>query len=181
MTALIAMIPEQEVGTVLLVNHENSATSIAVTLHLLDAYTHGPRRDWIAMLKDAGDRSEQQARGVEAEVAKTLASARGTAALPLQQYAGSYRDNWRGDASVRVQGDRLVLKIAHTDALEGVLQPYGGNVFVVRWNERALKGDAFVRFIQGYGDSIEGMTLQAVSPATDSSLDFQDLDFKKLE
>jgi hypothetical protein len=37
-----------------------------------------------------------------------------------------------------------------------------------------------VRFQQGFERDVEGMTMAAVSPATDFSFDFQDLDFKKV-
>jgi hypothetical protein len=107
-----------------------------------------------------------------------MASA-GSPALALAAYIGTYRDPWRGDASVRRVGDRLVLKVSRTDSLEGDLTPYQGNVFVVRWKDRTLNADAFVRFEQGFDGKAIGMTLRAISPATDFSFDFQDLDFKR--
>ena len=72
------------------------------------------------------------------------------------------------------------MKFGHTRELEGLLAPYSGNIFIVHWNNRALNADAFVRFTQGFGLTVEGMTLRAVSPATDFSFDFQDLDFRKI-
>jgi hypothetical protein len=57
---------------------------------------------------------------------------------------------------------------------------YSGNIFIVRWKDRSLDADAYVRFEQGFGQQVTGMTMQAVSPATDFSFDFQDLNFKKV-
>jgi hypothetical protein len=81
---------------------------------------------------------------------------------------------------VRRVGDNLLLRISRTASLEGPLLHYSGNIFIVRWNDRSLEADAYVRFTQGFDGKVEGMTLQAVSPATDFSFDFQDLDFKKV-
>ncbi len=51
----------------------------------------------------------------------------------------------------------------------------------MRWNDRSLEADAYVRFTQGYDGKVEGMTMRAISPATDFSFDYQDLDFKKAQ
>ena len=105
----------------------------------------------------------------------------GPPSLPLDTYAGRYNDPWRGDATVRREGNGLVLKLSRTNDLEGPLLPYSGNIFIVRWKDRSLDADAYVRFEQGFGGKIDGMTMTAVSPATDFSFDFQDLDFKKMD
>ena len=51
----------------------------------------------------------------------------------------------------------------------------------MRWKDRALDADAFVRFTQSYDRRVEGMTMQAISPSTDTSFDFKDLSFKKVD
>jgi hypothetical protein len=134
----------------------------------------------------------RQANAVEAEVARVLNTGGAPPPLPLTAYVGRYRDPWRGDAQIRLEGGRLVLKLSRTKGLEGALSPFNGNVFIVRWNDRSLNADAYVRFSQGFGpeveqggnqsvdDAIEGMTLRSISPLTDFSFDFQDLDFAKI-
>jgi hypothetical protein len=82
---------------------------------------------------------------------------------------------------VSLDSGKLVLKISHTEELQGPLTPYSGNIFVVRWNNRTLDADAYVRFEQGFDGRVEGMTLRPVSPETDFSFDFQDLDFRRIE
>jgi hypothetical protein len=54
-------------------------------------------------------------------------------------------------------------------------------VFIVRWNERSLDADAYVSFRQSFNGAVTGMTLQAISPLTDFSFDFDDLDFTRTE
>jgi hypothetical protein len=125
-------------------------------------------------------RQDTAADAVEAGVARTLASAP-PPSLPLDAYAGRYTDAWRGDAVVRREGTGLVLRFSRTRQLEGALLPYRGDMFVVRWRDRSLHADAFVRFAAGFDGRIGGMTMRAISPATDFSFDFQDLDFRKVE
>lgn len=63
--------------------------------------------------------------------------------------------------------------------MAGDMQPLSGDVFVVRWDDRTLKADALVNFREGFDGKVDGMTMKPLSPTTDFSFDFQDLDFRK--
>jgi CubicO group peptidase (beta-lactamase class C family) len=174
----VTMIPELKLGILVFTNQQDGGAMEAVGNQILDAYVGAPQRDLVAMLSSRSAGKSQLAKAVEDDVARKVAAAP-PPPLVLGAYAGRYTDPWRGDADVRLDGGRLVLTISRTKELQGVLKPYSGNVFVVRWNERALNADAFVRFSQGFDGRPDGMTMRAVSPATDFSFDFQDLDFKR--
>jgi len=192
----VAMIPELQLGIVLLTNQQDDAAMEAVGNQILDAYVGVPKRDWIAIGMAYDESRTREANAVEAEVAKVLDTTGAPPPLPLAAYAGHYRDPWRGDADIRLEAGKLVLKFSRTEGLEGTLTPFEGNVFIVRWNDRSLNADAYVRFSQAFGPGIDpgaekadgqpveqpvaGMTLQSISPLTDFSFDFQDLDFAKL-
>lgn len=188
----VAMIPELQLGIVVLTNQQNDAAMEAVGNQILDAYVGAPKRDWIAIGLSYDESRTREANAVEAEVAKVLNTGAAPPPLPLTAYAGHYRDPWRGDAEIRLEGGKLLLKFSRTEGLEGTLSPFRGNVFIVRWNDRSLNADAYVRFSQSFApevepggdqtidDAIEGMTLRSISPLTDFSFDFQDLDFAKL-
>jgi CubicO group peptidase (beta-lactamase class C family) len=177
---LVSMIPELNLGVLVFTNQQSGGAIQAVGNQILDAYLGAPKRDWIDVLVARTQKRLAAAKAVEAEAAKVAESA-GQPTLPLDAYAGRYNDSWRGDANVRIDGDKLVLKISRTEGLEGPLTPYSGNIFIVRWNNRGLDADAYVRFEQGFDGKIQGMTMRAVSPATDFSFDFQDLDFRRVE
>ena len=176
----VTMIPELNLGLLVFTNQMSGAAMEVVGNQILDAYLGAPKRDWVELGMARTQKRRGAAEAVEAEAAKVAAAA-GPPSLPLEAYVGVYRDSWRGDATVRREGDRLVLKFSRTEKLEGAMTPYSGNIFIVRWKERSLEADAFVRFAQGFDNRIEGMTMRAVSPATDFSFDFQDLDFRKQE
>jgi len=176
----VSMIPELGLGVVVLTNQQSGAAMEAVGGQILDAYLGGEKRDWVAIAQAIMAKRDANAASVNDTVARTLASA-GPPALPLSAYVGTYRDPWRGDAVVRRIGDTLVLKFSRTDSLEGNLIPYQGNIFVVRWKDRSLDADAFVRFEQGFDGKAADMTLRAISPSTDFSFDFQDLAFKRAD
>jgi len=179
MTTWVAMIPQLNLGVVVLTNQGNGFAMEAIGNQILDAYVGAPKRDWVGTVSQVAQARQDDARAANDKVASTLVTAP-KPPLPLEVYEGHYADAWRGEAIVRREGGRLVLKITRTQDLEGALIPFSGDIFVVRWNRRGLEADAYVRFTPKFGGGIEDMTLQAISPETDTSFDFQDLDFVKL-
>ena len=176
----VSMIPALNLGVLVFTNQQNDGAIEAIGGQILDAYLGVAHRDWVAIAKSVMDKRGSSAIAVETAAAQVAATA-GPPPPPLDAYAGTYQDPWRGDAVVRRVGERLVLRFSRTQYLEGPLVHYSGNIFIVRWNDRSFDADAYVRFEQGFGEQITGMTMQAVSPATDFSFDFQDLDFKKVK
>ena len=63
--------------------------------------------------------------------------------------------------------------------LNGEMLSYKGNTFIVKWKERSMDADAFVMFDLDNNGKPSGMKMKAISPLTDFSFDFQDLEFKK--
>lgn len=176
----VSMIPELKLGVIVFTNQQSRYAMQSVGQQILDAYLCAPRRDWVGIAtKYLNERDAEGKAGTDA-AAKLLATA-GKPLLSADAYAGTYRDPWRGDATVRQEADHLVLKFSRTKFFEGPLMPYSGNTFIVRWNDRSLDADAYVRFEQGFEGKITGLTMQAVSPTTDFSFDFQDLNFTKVE
>jgi hypothetical protein len=174
------MIPELKLGVLVFTNQESDIAMHVVGNQILDAYLGAPRRDWVEIGLAYSAKRVAAAKMIEDAAAKIAGSAQ-PPSLPLDAYAGTYRDPWRGEATVRRENDKLVLKISRTQSLEGPLTPYSGNIFIVHWNDRALDADAYVRFDQGYDTKVAEMTMRAVSPATDFSFDFQDLNFTKTD
>jgi len=109
---------------------------------------------------------------------KKTAAARDTTSkpsLPLKAYAGTYRDAWYGDIAIEAQGDGLAIRFTKTPDLVGTLEHWQHDTFVARWKDRELRADAFVTFALNPDGSIDQAKMQAVSPSTDFSFDFQDL------
>ncbi len=176
----VAMIPELQLGVLVFTNQMSGIAMEAVGDQILDAYVKAPRRDWVEIGSTYSAKRDAAAKTIEEAAAKIEGSS-GSPSLALAAYTGTYRDPWRGDATVRLENDKLILKISRTNSLEGPLTPYSGNIFIVHWNDRSLNADAYVRFEQGFDAKVAEMTMRAVSPATDFSFDFQDLDFSKAD
>ena len=95
--------------------------------------------------------------------------------LPLQSYAGRYRDQWYGDILIASTNGGLTIKFEKTPALSGTLEHWQHDTFVATWTDRELRADAFMTFALTPDGAIDSAKMEAVSRETDFSFDFQDL------
>jgi CubicO group peptidase (beta-lactamase class C family) len=170
----VAMIPDAGIGVALLTNQESSAALGAIVCRILDQYLDAPAFDWLEAFKTVAARNEAAA----AETERRAASARDATSrpsLPLERYAGGYRDAWYGDIAIALERGRLAIRFSHTPSLVGDLEHWQHDTFIARWRDRELRADAYVTFALNPDGSIDQAKMRAVSPATDFSFDFQDL------
>ena len=127
-------------------------------------------------------RAREQSSFEEAE-RKAFASrdASSTPSLRPASYAGTYRDAWYGDIAIREAGGKLEMEFTRTPSLVGTLEHFQHDTFIVRWKDRELRADAYVTFALTPSGSVDRATMAAVSPLTDFSFDFQDLELRKIK
>ncbi|MDF3981728.1 serine hydrolase [Luteibacter sp. PPL201] len=174
MVSRLTLVPDLHLGIVVLTNQESGAAFQAVTMRALDAYMDAPRTDWIAAYDAAVKKSQSNAD----DSMKKHEAARQKGAkpsLPLDGYAGTYRDPWYGDVVVEKQGGKLAMRFTRTAQLTGTLEPWQHDTFIAHWNDRSLNGDAFVNFALDPDGKVREIRMEPVSPLTDFSFDFQDL------
>lgn len=170
----VAMLPELNLGVSVLTNQESGGAFNAVTHFILDYYLEAPPTDWIDAFKKVEARTESESTAQEKRAAGAR-DATSRPSLPLKGYAGTYADLWYGDVTLTIEGDKLVMRFAHTPSLVGDLEHWQQDTFIVRWRDRELRADAYVTFALNPDGSIDQAKLKPVSRATDFSFDFQDL------
>jgi hypothetical protein len=79
--------------------------------------------------------------------------------------------------TISLKNGKLMFTSKRSPRLSGEMLYYKGNTFVAKWNDRSLDADAFVKFNLDTEGKASGMTMEAISPLTDFSFDFQDLEF----
>jgi CubicO group peptidase (beta-lactamase class C family) len=170
----VAMMPDAQLGIAVLTNQESGAAFESIVDHILDSYLGTPSVDWIAAFQaiekrsaDAGASSERQA--------TQKRDAQSKPSLALQSYAGKYRDQWYGDVTVASANGTLTIRFDKTPSLSGTLEPWQHDTFVAKWTDRELRADAFLTFALNPDGTIDSARMEAVSPETDFSFDFQDL------
>ncbi|MDH4109554.1 MAG: serine hydrolase [Gammaproteobacteria bacterium] len=183
MTTYLAVLPRQNLA-VFASNNQMSSAAAAVVNDIVDQFLRdagqGVGQDWIALLGQAT--AERQAAADEA-VAAAWASrnADSRPSLPLDAYAGTYRDAWYGDIRISVQDGTLWFYSGRSEPLRGPLEHFQYDTFVARWSDRRLMADAYVSFVLSPEGRVERIRMKAESPATDFSFDFHDLDLQRVD
>ncbi len=173
----VTMIPALKLGVAVLTNQESSDAYNAVIYHILDYYMHAPKFDWIGALKTAEAKSDSANKAEMSRINMSHDSTSGPS-LPLEKYAGTYNDPWYGDVTISMEDGHLVMRFTHSARLVADLVHWQYDTFVARWRDRQLRADSFVTFWLNPDGSISSIRMKAVSPATDFSYDFRDLDLK---
>lgn len=175
----VMMLPSRNVGFAVLTNAEEGALHWSVGRTLLDHYLGRPATDLVARAKASDDR--YRAEGLATTQAARAARPSGAKApsLPLEAYAGLYRDDWYGDIRIAGTGSGLRIDFSRTPMLKGGLEFWANQTFVTRFTDPVAE-DAYVTFGVDPDGSVKGAKLRAVSPLADFSYDYQDLDLRKV-
>lgn len=170
----VMMAPELRLGIAVLTNQESGEAFDAIAYRLLDHYLGVEPFDWIDAYRKVRDRLAASTRDTEQRAA-TARDRSSRPSLPLARYAGTYRDAWYGDITIVENGGRLTIRFSHSPSLVGDLEHWQHDTFVARWRNRELRADAYVAFALKPDGAIDQVKMNAVSPSTDFSFDFQDL------
>jgi hypothetical protein len=172
------MIPGRNVGFSVFSNAEEGMLLRALRSGIADlCLGKGGAFDWIAdsvrLAAEAEPRAIAAAAGIDAR------QAQGTKpSLPLEAYAGTWRDPWYGDIVIETRGEGLWLSFTHTPTLKGPLEPYDGETLRTRFLDRREE-DLLVTFALTEGKPTTA-TMKALSPDADFSYDYQDLRLTKV-
>src|SRR5690606_14161905 len=121
----------------------------------------------------------EEADKITHEVWATAAKNQKSKLSETKELIGTYKDNWFGEIIIYKEKNKLRFTAKRSSQLKGELYFYKDNIYAVKWENDYLHADAFV-FVQTVNGKITGLKMEAISPLTDFSYDFQDLDFVKI-
>lgn len=178
----VSMVPELGLGIIVFTNQQSGAAFTAITNTIKDAYFGMAPRDRVKENHDRVVANEKEAVQITSKIWDDIATAQKNA-VPgnADKILGTYRDKWFGDVTISRKNGMLWFESKKSFLLQGELSAYKGNTYVVKWTERSLDADAFVMFGQDAEGNTSTMTMRAISPLTDFSFDFQDLEFDKVK
>ncbi|MFT6207491.1 MAG: CubicO group peptidase (beta-lactamase class C family) [Colwellia sp.] len=174
MVSKVVLVPEENLAMVILTNQQSGYAFNAIYHQILNEYLELPAKDWVKFYDDMNQKRKTAEVNRLAEAANNI-DKNSRHSLPLKAYAQTYTDSWYGDIVISYANNALTMQFGNTPALQGTLEHYQHNTFIVRWGDRTLEADAFVNFNLNPDGSINYVTMKAVSRATDFSFDFHDL------
>jgi CubicO group peptidase (beta-lactamase class C family) len=174
----VLMVPEENLGVMILTNAEEGYAFESILYHILDGYLGGPTQDYIASFKALEDKERKDA-DETMKKAQTSRAADSKPSLPIEKYAGDYSDPWYGKVTIRPENGGLLLNFLRTEKGVADLEHWQYDTFRAHWRDHTVE-DAFVTFGLKPDGSIDHFTMVAVSPLADFSFDYQDLYFTPL-
>ncbi len=144
MSALVAMIPEEKLGVVILTNMNGTMLTEALSFTIFDYFLPpaGAKHDYSAEILKSIKALESAAE--KAEKKKEEGRAKDTQpSLALKGYTGTYSDQMYGDAKVTEENGKLVIN--YGGAFKGELEHWHYNTFRATWRDKTL-GKSLVTF-----------------------------------
>lgn len=131
MLSYTVLIPEENVGFVVLTNSESPAFTIMMN-KIRDMFVDAPKRDWnaeaktqVAAIKAAAD--EERSKVDAARVLNTRPT------LDLAKYAGTYSSEMYGDVIVTEENGKLVLRLGPAPNFVADLEHWHYDTFQIHW------------------------------------------------
>ena len=175
----LTMIPELGLGIIVLTNQQEGGAFKAITDAIKDSYLGIKNIDRVNLYATSRNKNVNYANHLMDSIYQAVNANLKTKVKPnLTPYAGTYSDAWFGDVVFSMQNGKLIFESKKSPKLKGELFLYKNNTLVVKWYDRSFDADAWVRIKMSDEGKVIGFTMEAISPMTDFSFDFDDLDFK---
>lgn len=176
----IIMYPQLNLGIIVLTNQQSGAAFMSISNTIKDFYLGLPEKDWVEHYSELIAKRQGDADQIVSEVWKTVEENKKKRIAYIDTLVGTYEDPWFGQVEITQSKGKLRLVSKRSSQLQGDMFYYKGDTFAVKWDNAYLHADAFA-IIETKEGKVVGMKILPISPLTDFSYDFQDLDFKKVD
>ncbi|RXF70210.1 serine hydrolase [Arcticibacter tournemirensis] len=174
----VTLIPEMKLGIIVLTNQQSGYAFTAITNTIKDRFLGIKGIDRIKQNEENFHSAQKEAMEVTQGIWKTIEEAQKNSSYNGENnvFTGTYNDHWFGDVVIKQEGNKLLFESQKSRRLTGEMLHYKGNTFIVKWDDRSLDADAFAMFTLDNEGTASGFKMKAISPLTDFSFDFHDLD-----
>lgn len=181
MVTLVTMYPELNLGIIVLTNQQAGGAMVAITNTVKDIYFAMELTDWINIYKEKSEKGIEASKKITDEIwAEINKNTAAKTSVDLNKFIGVYKDDWFGEVEISEKNNKLFFKSMRSPKLNGEMFFYKGNTFVVKWTIRSFDADSFVKFNLDFEGKPKSIEMKAISPFTDFSYDFHDLDLIKV-
>ncbi len=184
MQAYLALVPEQELGVIILNNGSNGSLRGAMMQEILSAYLN-PKdtTDWIADFYQYQQQAEQR------YLAKlSIPQGSNTVILEENAYTGAFADIWYGGVNITeaksaandTKQSELSIEFEKMRNLKGKLTPFDQHTFVIHFDDSNAASPAFIEFIVDAEQQVSGFTLRPFSDKIRDNHAYRDMVFNRL-
>lgn len=181
MVTQITMIPELNLGIIVLTNQQEGGAFSSITNQIKDSYYGISGTDRVTEYSKGRNGQLAMANQLVDSIWKEIEKVKQSDKSNINLFMGTYRDVWLGDITISIKNGKAWFDSKRSPKLTGEVFYYKGNTFVVKWNDRSMDADAFLNFSLNEEGKGAGLKMKAISPLTDFSYDFHDLDFIRVK
>jgi len=161
MSAMVAMLPDEQLGLVILSNKNGSPAPQAVFPYVFDLYTRDTPRDWNAEYKQMLDPVMKAAKEAEAAMEKARVAGTRPSVEPVK-FVGTYSDSLYGDIVVTDRAGTLAVRFG---IFEGTLEHWHYDTFRGKMNNPSAGKPRFT-FVMGPAGSPRELLMEGFDDAT---------------
>jgi CubicO group peptidase (beta-lactamase class C family)/beta-lactamase class A len=174
----IAMVPDLNLGVVVLTNQASTAAYWSIIYQVVDYYMGNPTFDWLGGYKRIQDSAVARAlaRKKDLSITKKLGD---QPSLPLSGYTGNFMEPLLGRATIQEEKDGLVLRFDNTAHYVADLRYFQYNNFIATFRGMGLPTEAYVSFGLKADGTIDRVRIQVDDPA--SQLDFSEMELTPIK
>ncbi|MFV5691264.1 serine hydrolase [Flavobacterium sp. LT1R49] len=178
----VTLIPELNLGIVVLTNQQSGAAFSAITNTVKDSYLGIQSEDYVTKYSTTLKENKASADKVSDDVwASVSKNKKEKIKIDFKSFIGTYKDNWFGEVVLSERKGKLYFAAKRSPQLSGEVFFYKENNFVVKWNNAYFNADAHLFFECDATGKAVTIKMKPISELTDFSYDFQDLDFKRVQ
>ncbi|WP_304038923.1 serine hydrolase [Mesonia mobilis] len=175
------MIPELDLGIVVLTNQMVGSAFSSITNTIKDSYLGYKDRNWVEKYGEKNEEWITYNDSIKNAVYDQVTNRKAKNSIASSQITGTYQDDWFGKITIEQNGEELLITSERSSQLKGKLLPFNLTTYVAKWDNRSFDADVFVLFtLNEEGEAIKA-TMKPIAPITDFSFDFEDLHFYKVE
>lgn len=177
----VTMLPELRLGIIVLTNQEEVSAFTAITNSIIDGYLGIRNQDRVKELKTRMLQQQAEAKEITDRVWATVNAGSNEPSVEFVygDFEGTYSDVWFGDVIISEENGRMRIRSVKSPRLKGEMFHYTADTFIVKWDDRSFNADAYAVFSLDREGKPVSFTMEAISPLTDFSFDFQDLLLKR--
>jgi CubicO group peptidase (beta-lactamase class C family) len=167
------IVPELNLGIVVLTNTDANNLFGAIRQQVIDAYMNLPYRDYSEFYRKRAVRGEQkEANDLKAE--RELVARKNKPELDLKSYAGNYHNAVYGDITIKEEKEKLNIYFSHHPKLIGHLEPRDKSTFLCTYSDPEY-GVLVIPF------TVKDNKVSSVTIRVNGFIDFMPYEFNKLD
>ena len=131
MISAVNMIPDENLGVVVLTNGMNAPTT-ALTYYTLNAFLGLEEKDWSAEMLEKRKKQQTEDKRISDRIAKRVEDT--NPSLEIENYCGNYLAAIYGNIEVKLEDEKLRLYFEHTPELSATLEHWHYDVWKINWD-----------------------------------------------